>query len=92
MGLAQEKVMKANPKLGAYFDGEVDAAQKARALQLGSLGLKKEVTGHHSGSSSIADAVVQSQARSHNRDAACTGEVQRRTALTIEPNEGRGGL
>ena len=26
---SEEKVMKANPKLGAYFDGEVDAAQKA---------------------------------------------------------------
>jgi len=28
--LGKEKVMKANPKLGAYFDGEVDAAQKAK--------------------------------------------------------------
>mmetsp|Transcript_94265 Transcript_94265/g.224431 ORF Transcript_94265/g.224431 Transcript_94265/m.224431 type:complete len:955 (+) Transcript_94265:115-2979(+) len=28
--LGKEKVMKANPKLGAFFDGEVDAAQKAK--------------------------------------------------------------
>ena len=31
--------MKANPKLGAYFDGEVDAAQKA-GCPLDFLGLK----------------------------------------------------